>query len=103
METSTGASSIAEEKLRNDDLPAAFWDAYPENPDNTDLQAINALLEESTPEQRAETYKVRRSEQLTPVERQQDNCCRNFCGESTFANSAATMPLLRDCIPRAMQ
>lgn len=59
MVTSTGAAGSAEGKLRNDDLPAAFWDAYPENPDNADLQALNALLEESTPEERAETYKVR--------------------------------------------
>ena len=60
MVTSVGAAGSADGKLRNDDLPAAFWDAYPENPDNADLQAINALLEESTPEERAETYKVRR-------------------------------------------
>ena len=60
MVTSTGDAGSAEGTLRNDDLPAAFWDAYPENPDNADLQAINALLEESTPEERAETYKVRR-------------------------------------------
>ena len=59
MVTSTGAAGSAEGTLCNDDLPAAFWDAYPENPDNADLQAINALLEESTPKERADTYKVR--------------------------------------------
>ncbi|KAK9833531.1 hypothetical protein WJX81_002203 [Elliptochloris bilobata] len=51
------ATNSAAAPLRNDDLPAAFWDAYPDNPDNPDLQAINALLEEATPEERAETYK----------------------------------------------
>ncbi len=55
---STGGGA-GEPPLRPDDLPAAFWDAYPENADNPDLAAINALLEESTPEERADTYKVR--------------------------------------------
>ena len=68
MVTSNDAAGSVEAKLLNDDLPAAFWDAYPENPDNTDLQAISALLEESTPEERAETYKVRCLAQLAPVE-----------------------------------
>ena len=44
--------------IKVDDLPAAFWDEYPKNADHPDLAAINALLEESTPEERAETYKV---------------------------------------------
>ncbi len=43
----------------SDNLPAAFWDEYPENKDeNLDLAAINAILEESTPDERAETYKA---------------------------------------------
>ncbi|KAK9907556.1 hypothetical protein WJX75_005927 [Coccomyxa subellipsoidea] len=47
-----------EAKYTSDNLPAAFWDEYPENKDeNADLAAINAILEESTPDERAETYK----------------------------------------------
>ena len=40
------------------DLPAVFWDQMPENKDNSDLAAINALIDEQTPEERAESYKV---------------------------------------------
>lgn len=48
-----------EAKYTSDNLPAAFWDEYPENKDeNADLAAINAILEESTPDERAETYKA---------------------------------------------
>lgn len=47
-------------KYNADNLPAAFWDEYPEHPEeNVDMAAINALLEESTPDERAETYKAR--------------------------------------------
>jgi hypothetical protein len=49
------------DELKNENLPAAFWDALPENGDeNPDMAAINALLEESTPEERAENFKVQK-------------------------------------------
>ena len=41
------------------DLPAVFWDEMPSDKDNADLAAINALIDEQTPEERAESYKVR--------------------------------------------
>jgi hypothetical protein len=42
-----------------DVLPAAFWDVYPENrEDNADYAAIQAILEECTPDERAETCKA---------------------------------------------
>ena len=41
-----------------EDLPAVFWDEMPSNKDNTDLAAINALIEEQTPAERAESHKV---------------------------------------------
>lgn len=60
MAQSSPSTAEREEKYTADNLPAAFWDEYPEHPeDNVDLAAINALLEESTPEERAETYKAR--------------------------------------------
>ena len=43
--------------LRPEDVPALFWDEMPEDTDNPDLAAINALIEESTPEERAENFK----------------------------------------------
>ncbi|BDA47917.1 Tetratricopeptide repeat protein 4 [Coccomyxa sp. Obi] len=47
-----------EAKYTSENLPAAFWDEYPENAENhADYAAINAILEESTPDERAETYK----------------------------------------------
>ena len=46
-----------QQPLSNNDLPAAFWDALPDD-ENADLQAINALKEESTPDDRAEALKV---------------------------------------------
>ena len=55
----SGSSQIAKQELTADNLPAAFWDEYPQNEDNVDLAAINAILEESTPDERAETWKVR--------------------------------------------
>ena len=48
-----------QEEYTSENLPAAFWDRYPTNTEeNTDLAAINAIIEESTPDERAETYKV---------------------------------------------
>ena len=44
--------------LSNDSIPAAFWDAMPENEGNSDLMAMKALQEESTPEEHAEALKV---------------------------------------------
>ena len=44
--------------LDNADLPCAFWDAVPAGTDHPDLLAIEALKEESTPEERAETLKA---------------------------------------------
>lgn len=40
------------------DLPAVFWDKMPPNKDNADLAAINALIDEQTPAERAESHKV---------------------------------------------
>ena len=42
----------------DDDLPAVFWDEMPSNRDNADLAAINALIDEQTPAERAESHKV---------------------------------------------
>ena len=47
-------------ELRDEDLPAAFWETLPDDNSNADLAAIRALEAESTPEERAENYKVRR-------------------------------------------
>lgn len=45
--------------LRNEDLPAMFWDALPENAEeHPDMAAIQALLAESTPEELAENFRV---------------------------------------------
>jgi len=44
--------------VRNEEVPAAFWDSMVANEANPDLMAIKALQEESTPEERAETLKV---------------------------------------------
>lgn len=43
--------------LRPDDVPALFWDEMPEDAENPDLAAINALIEESSPEERALSFK----------------------------------------------
>ena len=46
--------------LRNEDVPALFWDTLPEeDSENPDAAAIRAIIEESTPEERAEGFKVR--------------------------------------------
>jgi hypothetical protein len=43
----------------NADLPALFWDSMPDNPEeHPDYIALKALEEESTPEERAENFKV---------------------------------------------
>lgn len=46
-----------------EDLPAVFWDEMPTNKDNVDLAAINALIEEQTPVERAESHKVHQLDQ----------------------------------------
>ena len=40
-------------------MPALFWDAMPDDPENPDLAALEALKEESTPYEIAESCKVR--------------------------------------------
>jgi hypothetical protein len=45
--------------LNNQDLPSMFWDTMPENPEeHPDYMAMQALAEESTPEERAENFKA---------------------------------------------
>lgn len=44
--------------FRPEDVPALFWDEMPDNAEeNPDLAAINALIDESTPEERALSFK----------------------------------------------
>jgi hypothetical protein len=44
--------------LKNDDLPALFWDEMPDNAeDNPDMAAIQAAIDESSPEERAAGFK----------------------------------------------
>jgi hypothetical protein len=43
----------------DEDLPALFWDTLPQDASNNpDFLALEALKEECTPEERAETFKV---------------------------------------------
>lgn len=45
--------------LNNQDLPSLFWDTMPEKPEeHPDYIAMQALAEESTPEERAENFKA---------------------------------------------
>lgn len=47
--------------LDNKDLPALFWDSMPDNAEeHPDYVAMQALAEESTPEERAENFKASR-------------------------------------------
>ena len=50
-----------QQAVSNSDIPAAFWDTLAEDDSNPDLLAMKALQEESTPEERAEVYKVKPS------------------------------------------
>eukprot|EP00884_Botryococcus_braunii_P014826 jgi/Botrbrau1/23344/Bobra.0051s0004.1 len=63
MRTELGSQS---DFLRNEDLPAMFWDSLPENGiEHPDMAAIQALLDESSPEELAENFRVQGNEQLT--------------------------------------
>ncbi len=56
MQTESGSQS---DFLHNEDLPAMFWDSLPENGDeHPDMAAIQALLDESSPEELAENFRV---------------------------------------------
>jgi hypothetical protein len=47
------------DQLDNQDLPALFWDTLPDNVEqHPDYVAMQALAEESTPEERAENFKA---------------------------------------------
>lgn len=52
------ATSKEDREVTNDELPAMFWDSLPESSDNPDAAAIISVLEESTPEELAESQKV---------------------------------------------
>ncbi len=56
------APKCDETHARKSSLIVHSWlrrDEYPQNAEkNADMAAINAILEESTPEERAETYKA---------------------------------------------
>jgi hypothetical protein len=57
-----GVHAESSRRLQDDnhDLPALFWDAMPSNAeDNSDFAALQALKEECTPRERAESFKVR--------------------------------------------
>lgn len=57
-------SKMQDNALKSDELPAVFWDQMPENENNADLAAINALIEEQTPAERAESHKNQGNEAL---------------------------------------
>eukprot|EP00959_Pyramimonas_sp_CCMP1952_P209614 4385603-Pyramimonas_sp.AAC.1 len=44
---------------KNEELPSLFWDSKIDDPENPDLLAMEALMDELTPEERAENYKNR--------------------------------------------
>lgn len=54
----TAMPSVPKHGNDAEDLPAVFWDEMPTNKDNVDLAAINALINEQTPVERAESHKV---------------------------------------------
>lgn len=44
--------------INPNDVPALFWDELPDDEDNVQAAAIKAIIEESTPEERAESFKA---------------------------------------------
>jgi hypothetical protein len=45
--------------LRPEEVPSLFWDELPENlENNADMLAIQAIIDESTPAERASNFKV---------------------------------------------
>ncbi len=58
VDASNAQPSAAGDATIVEDLPAVFWDEMPTNKDNVDLAAINALIDEQTPVERAESHKV---------------------------------------------
>jgi hypothetical protein len=57
---SAGAKAAAPDGLDPASLPALFWDEMPERPeDHPDYAGLQALADECTPEERAETFKAR--------------------------------------------
>lgn len=68
--------------VAEDDLPAVFWDQMPNNKDNSDLAAINALIDEQTAEERAESYKVRQVASVRHYQRsysRKPSCRQVYC------------------------
>lgn len=52
--------------INRSDVPALFWDELPsDDEDNPDAAAIKAILEETTPEESALNFKVRRYGAMT--------------------------------------
>ncbi|KAL0051529.1 hypothetical protein WJX82_009385 [Trebouxia sp. C0006] len=64
VEASNAQPSAAGDATIVEDLPAVFWDEMPTNNDNVDLAAINALIDEQTPVERAESHKNQGNEAL---------------------------------------
>lgn len=59
VEDITPANNNAQADDPNAGLPALFWDSIPDNAeDHPDYIALKALDEETTPEERAENFKV---------------------------------------------
>lgn len=72
----------------NEGLPALFWDTIPDNAeDHPDYIALKALEDESTPEERAENFKV------CPA-------CRPACqaGSTADGNNAGQWQLSASCL-----
>lgn len=55
--TNLNSARSAHAGLRNEELPALFWDEIPDDADNPDVAAINAINEETSPEERASNFK----------------------------------------------
>jgi len=55
-----GGAGGGDDPLDPKSLPALFWDEMPEDPDqHPDYMALQAIADECTPEERAESFKVR--------------------------------------------
>eukprot|EP00878_Enallax_costatus_P030282 GHUV01032957.1.p1 GENE.GHUV01032957.1~~GHUV01032957.1.p1 ORF type:complete len:285 (+),score=43.68 GHUV01032957.1:425-1279(+) len=68
MSSSDSEEDITPKKAlidENAELPALFWDNMPDNPEeHPDFLAMQALAEESTPEERAENFKAQGNNKL---------------------------------------
>ena len=78
QDPAAASPQIAKEQYTADNLPAVFWDEYPQDSKNVDLAAINAILEGAPAAGELPQFPERQSAGRSAGRLQSEGACASF-------------------------